>query len=162
MFNLGCDCDENSPNPDELCPANQKCKQCKCLQEGRISLRFERFFLKLHKLIFMFLSFKIILISMFTFDMYSKVNSLGGCVITVVAFKSSTFVNWFHVPPEMTRVTKCLATQLTGNFPWSCSSECCGSWWVFMIFQDMSPETLLKFEYSLIITFRTSSLCELS
>ena len=30
----GCDCDENSPNPDELCPANQKCKQCKCLLEG--------------------------------------------------------------------------------------------------------------------------------
>ena len=30
----GCDCDENSPNPDELCPANQKCKKCKCLLEG--------------------------------------------------------------------------------------------------------------------------------
>ena len=32
---IGCDCDENSPNPDELCPANQKCKQCKCLLEGK-------------------------------------------------------------------------------------------------------------------------------
>ena len=32
---IGCDCDETSPNPDELCPVNQKCKQCKCIPEGR-------------------------------------------------------------------------------------------------------------------------------
>ena len=93
VFYLGCDCDENSPNPDELCPANQKCKQCKCLQEGRISLGFKRFIFKLHRLIFIFLSFILVLISMFTFDMYSQVNSLGGCVITVITFKSSTFMN---------------------------------------------------------------------
>ena len=31
---LGCDCDENSDNPDELCPAGQSCKQCKCLPKG--------------------------------------------------------------------------------------------------------------------------------
>ena len=31
---LGCDCDANSQDPDELCPVNKKCKQCKCLLEG--------------------------------------------------------------------------------------------------------------------------------
>ena len=30
----GCDCDDNAEDPDELCPLNQKCKQCKCIPEG--------------------------------------------------------------------------------------------------------------------------------
>ena len=32
--NAGCDCDENSANPDDLCPADSKCKQCKCIPKG--------------------------------------------------------------------------------------------------------------------------------
>ena len=31
---LGCDCDPNAPFPDDFCPANQECKQCKCLPKG--------------------------------------------------------------------------------------------------------------------------------
>ena len=39
ISDVGCDCDETAPNPDELCPSNFQCKQCKCLAPGNISLR---------------------------------------------------------------------------------------------------------------------------
>ena len=35
IYLSGCDCDENSLNPDELCPANEKCKNCKCIAKGK-------------------------------------------------------------------------------------------------------------------------------
>ena len=38
MIFVGCDCDETSANPDELCPADQKCKQCKCIPEGKFEI----------------------------------------------------------------------------------------------------------------------------
>ena len=40
----GCDCDDNSPNPDELCPLDQKCKQCKCIPEGESGILRKKIF----------------------------------------------------------------------------------------------------------------------
>ena len=34
----GCDCDDTSANPDELCPADYTCNKCKSLPPGQLSI----------------------------------------------------------------------------------------------------------------------------